>query len=270
MERPRVRQRVDLVPHMPALIPAELAQWMEDRQADLQEGSQFGRHQSHFGADFEVERGRRTIGGDERWHVVLTRQLYGYRGVRIGEAPHPGPRHKRRRRVVAHSVGGSEPEATLLDALEQDLVSPTVARSERAVGGATHDMTLVNSSDDDALFIAPGPAAARARPGSVNATPQSIQDREWEPTVLWQQKCSQCPTMQTLRLQLCRVPQLEGPVGFSFLSFLPFLDQSRTTQDGQVAAGLQCWSLMKQSQHRCVNQKAMRSKNRLAAPFPTL
>ena len=37
VERPRVRQRLDLVPHMPALIPAELAQWMEDRQADLQE-----------------------------------------------------------------------------------------------------------------------------------------------------------------------------------------------------------------------------------------
>ena len=37
MERPRVRQRLDPVPHMPALIPAELAQWMEDRQADLQE-----------------------------------------------------------------------------------------------------------------------------------------------------------------------------------------------------------------------------------------
>ena len=37
MERPRVRQRLDPVPHMSALIPAELAQWMEDRQADLQE-----------------------------------------------------------------------------------------------------------------------------------------------------------------------------------------------------------------------------------------
>ena len=44
-----------------------------------------------------------------------------YRGVRIGEASHPG-------RVVANSESGSEPEATLLDALEQDLVcSPTVA-----------------------------------------------------------------------------------------------------------------------------------------------
>ena len=59
------------------------------------------------------------------------------------------------------------------------------------MGGATHDLTLVDSSDDDALFTVPGPAAARARPSrrlvlvpeSVDATPQSIQDREWEPTV---------------------------------------------------------------------------------------
>ena len=50
-------------------------------------GSQFGRHQSHFGVDFKVERRRRTVGGDERWHVAVTRQsLYGLRGLRIGEA----------------------------------------------------------------------------------------------------------------------------------------------------------------------------------------
>ena len=35
VERPRGRQRLDLVPYLPALILAELAQWMEDRQADL-------------------------------------------------------------------------------------------------------------------------------------------------------------------------------------------------------------------------------------------
>ena len=59
----------------------------------------------------------------------MTRQsLYGLRGVRIGVASHSVPRHKRRRRVVASSeTTGSEPEATLLDALEQDLVgSPEV------------------------------------------------------------------------------------------------------------------------------------------------
>ena len=42
-ERPRVRQRISgaagggFIPVMPGLIPAELSQWIEDRQTDLQE-----------------------------------------------------------------------------------------------------------------------------------------------------------------------------------------------------------------------------------------
>ena len=42
-ERPRVRRRVSgsggggFIPLMPSLIPAELYQWIEDRQTDLQE-----------------------------------------------------------------------------------------------------------------------------------------------------------------------------------------------------------------------------------------
>ena len=55
------------------------------------------------------------------------------------------------------------------------------------VGAAIHhDLTLIDSSDDGP-FIVPRPATAPARPsrrlvlvpGSVDATPQSIQDREW-------------------------------------------------------------------------------------------
>ena len=101
---------------------------------------------------------------------------------------------------------GSEPEASLLDALEQDLVcSPDFpatqvedgahrrrrrVRSEGAVvGGAIHDLTLVDSSNDDAPFVVSAAPARPSRrlvlvPESVDATPQSIQDREWvEPTV---------------------------------------------------------------------------------------
>ena len=37
VERPRVRQRLDHIPHMPGLIPGELAQWMEERHGDLQD-----------------------------------------------------------------------------------------------------------------------------------------------------------------------------------------------------------------------------------------
>ena len=56
---------------------------------------------------------------------------------------------------------------------------------------------------------------------------------------------SQCPTMLMLWLQLCRVMTLlEGPEGLiSFLSLLALLNHFRTSQHGQVAAGLQCWSL---------------------------
>ena len=140
-----------------------------------------------------------TVGGDERWHVT------GTRGVRIGEASPPGPWHKRRRRVVASSeTSGSEPEATLLDALEQDLAgSPEVpaiqvevgrhrrrrrVRSEGAGGAIHHDLTLVDSSDDDALFVVPAPARPSRRlvlVPEVDGTAQSIQDREWvEPAAL--------------------------------------------------------------------------------------
>ena len=83
---------------MPALIPAELAQWMEDRQADLQEALSLDDTNRILELTSKLSEGSRTVGGDERWHVAVTRQsLYGLHGVRIGEASHPGPRHKRRR-----------------------------------------------------------------------------------------------------------------------------------------------------------------------------
>ena len=48
-----------------------------------------------------------------------------------------------------------------------------------------HDLTLIDSSDDDAPFSVPAPIHARFSrrlvlvPESVDATPQSIQDRDW-------------------------------------------------------------------------------------------
>ena len=55
-------------------------------------------------------------------------------------------------------------------------------------GAIFHDLTLIDSSDDDAPFTVPGSAASPARPsrrlvlvpGSVDATPQSIKDGEWD------------------------------------------------------------------------------------------
>ena len=78
-----------------------------------------------------------------------------------------GP-HRRRRRVRSEG---------------SDLGPPAV------VGGAIHhNLTLIDSSDDDAPFVVSRSAASPARPSrrlvlvpeSVDASPQSIQDREWD------------------------------------------------------------------------------------------
>ena len=61
-----------------------------------------------------------------RWCRAVN-ALHGYRGVRVGEACHPGPKHKRRRRVAESSEdGGSSLVPTQLDDVEQDL--PFLAR----------------------------------------------------------------------------------------------------------------------------------------------
>ena len=62
--------------------------------------------------------------GAVRWCRAVN-ALYGYRGVRVGEACHPGPKHKRRRRVAESSEdGGSGLVPTQLDDVEQDLAVP--------------------------------------------------------------------------------------------------------------------------------------------------
>ena len=70
-----------------------------------------------------------------------------------------------------------------------DPVPPTVPSVDTLTveeGPIYHDLTLIDSSDDDAPFVIPGSAVSPARPsrrvvlvpGSVDATPQSIQDRQ--------------------------------------------------------------------------------------------
>ena len=61
--------------------------------------------------------------------------LYGLRGVRIGEASHPGPSARRRRRVRSSSAQDhpSGPDPTLLDDLERDLVSVDASEDEPLV-----------------------------------------------------------------------------------------------------------------------------------------
>ena len=180
-----------------------------------------------------------------QWMIGVVRGVrYSLRGVRVGEASHPGPPENFQRLRWASStrpgetfgdsgddvplvcsprealgvqgmpitVGGRF--ASLVEEGEEDVDSgqlppsrsssttvknPGPRRRRRrlrsegsdrgcpgGVGAAIHhDLTLIDSSDDDAPFTVP--AAPRARPSrrlvlvpaSVDATPQSIQDREW-------------------------------------------------------------------------------------------
>ena len=89
------------VPVMPRYIPAELSAWMGERQADLHDaladGGQCSSPRDHFQA---VRRGGAHGGDHRRDDAVRTRVInarYGLRGVRVGEASHPGPASKRRR-----------------------------------------------------------------------------------------------------------------------------------------------------------------------------
>ena len=82
------------------------------------------------------------------------------------------------------SVPGESPHPTRRSARLQSMG----CRGSPGVVGAAiyHDLTLIDSSDDNAPFSVPRPAAAPARPsrrlvlvpGSVDTTPQSTQDRE--------------------------------------------------------------------------------------------
>ena len=84
---------------------------------------------------------------------------------------------------ASSETNGSEPEATLLDALEQDLVgSPEVPATQVedaphrrrrrvhsegpgvVVGAIHHDLTLIDSSDDDAPSVVTRSAAVPAQP----------------------------------------------------------------------------------------------------------
>ena len=81
------------------------------------------------------------------------------------------------------------------------------------VGGAIHqDLTLIDSSDDDAPFIVPRSAASPARPsrrlvlvpGSVEANPQSIQDRGGVETPHTQQDIVPCSGLKDgARVAVC-------------------------------------------------------------------
>ena len=125
-----VRLREDFVP----VCDADILQWMQDRQADLQDAS-------HMGNVSEVTRlfhviGETASGISTQWPKARMVPIWGFRGVRVGEASNPGPTSKRRRtqrlRVLQRPMDSdSEDDVPLVstgpevfamsDALEQDL-----------------------------------------------------------------------------------------------------------------------------------------------------
>ena len=72
--------------------------------------------------------------------------LYGLRGVRVGEASHPGPRRRRRVRSSSVESSWSGPDRTLLDDFERDLLASGL---ERTVG------TQIDVSSDDEPLLRP-------------------------------------------------------------------------------------------------------------------
>ena len=120
----------------------------------------------------------------------------GLRGVRVGEASHPGPPVRRMRRLVQRNGSPrSAPRATQVDSeTDEDML-----RVRQATSVAHAAPEVFPMSDDAGVEVATlAGHAAVGGPRRVDVVP---------------------------------------------LSLLAFLDQFRTTQHGQVAAGLQCWSL---------------------------
>ena len=72
--------------------------------------------------------------------------LYGLRGVRVGEASHPGPTRRRRVRSSSVESSWSGPDRTLLDDFERDLLASGL---ERTAG------TQIDVSSDDEPLLRP-------------------------------------------------------------------------------------------------------------------
>ena len=128
-----MRQRVDPVPHMPGLVPAKLAQWMEDRQADLQEALSLDDTSRILELTSKLSEGGRTVGGDERWHVAMTSR-YGLRGVRVGEASNPGPVQTRSTRRLAEPSQDTTQDRVRADVANHQEAAPASASVALVLG----------------------------------------------------------------------------------------------------------------------------------------
>ena len=119
---------------------------------------------------------------------------YGHRGTRVGEAAHPGPTRRLRRVVDARNVVRRlSTQATVVDSSDSDDEMPLMRRSIGPKDGLEQELegdvflpqTFVMSDgicpEQRGQCVAPRPSRRLVLvPQSVDGTPQSIQDREWD------------------------------------------------------------------------------------------
>ena len=143
---------------MPTLVPAELDNWMQDLQVELQSAMNLGRPTSCGGSQHEIGRRCITDGLLDRWNgdvkakpsvAEAIRHQCGLTGVRVGEADNPGPSRRRRtqrlralpwvwdsdseleddHRNVVQRVDPCVPP-DVVDELEQDLREPAMVPAD--------------------------------------------------------------------------------------------------------------------------------------------
>ena len=183
------------VPPVPnTLIPGELHEWVVARQRFderlvIWSGGHSGRVDKAGPRRCHTNEGTDDAGpsvcGCEHGSMSAVRwcravnALYGYRGVRVGEASHPGPKNKRRRRVAESSEdSGSGLVPTLLD--EQDSAVP-YTEIDMTVGdslqGVSVPREVIRALEEDLCCLPRASRRVVLAPQSPEGTPQSVHDR---------------------------------------------------------------------------------------------
>ena len=147
-----IERRRTRAAEMPSLVPAELSEWMEDRQKDLEEAVSTGDHSRVVvlsstmtqGAERMLEMTRQELSDDEYRsrtapgeavrtllrvaHTSRCLARYGHRGTSVGEAAHPGPSRRLTRVRHDRNVAPRLPTlATLVDSSVSDDEMPLLS-----------------------------------------------------------------------------------------------------------------------------------------------
>ena len=103
---------------------------------------------------------------------------YGLRGCRVGEASNPGPRVRRRRRVLSSVSRSDSNFSTLLDGMEEDLsVGAAVPVSSEAILEVQRSGTIRDSPEHELVQIDPTQRDSVQLLGATPvAVPRSVRD----------------------------------------------------------------------------------------------